>query len=199
MHFHQIGTQVKTEYRLNTPDFLSKTLELVLHLQQVLVVEVLLLVNKLIARQIPGCFAKKSEFVRVQSLIVLVSEVPEALEQFCLVEVRVFDLTHEIVDHLLQFVGHLTLEPGQKFIHLEHSALPFLLEGGWRIEPRQQVCNFLLIEIMLTAMPVNIFEAGNTGRALPFGAVLEDAEEFGSAGVFAHIYYDLLNEVLVSQ
>ena len=195
MHFHQIGTQVKAEYSLNALDFLSKTLEIVLHLKQVLVIEVLLLVNKLIAWQISGCPAKKFEFVWIESLIVLVSEMPVALEQFCLVEIGVFDLAHEIVDHLLQFVGHLALEPGQKFIHLEHSALPFLLEGGWRIEPRQQVGYFLLVEIMLTAVSMNIFEAGNAGRALPLGAILEDAEEFGSAGVFAHIYYDLLNEV----
>ena len=49
VHFHQIGTQVKAECSLNTLDLLAKTLDLVLHLQQVLVVEVLLLVNKLIA------------------------------------------------------------------------------------------------------------------------------------------------------
>ena len=140
-----------------------------------------------------------SEFVRIQPLVVLVPEMPVTLEQFCLIEVGVFDLAHEIVDHLLQFAGHLTLEPAQKFIHFEHSALPLLLEGGGRIEPGQKIRDFLLVKIMFTAVTVNIFKAGNAGTALPFGAVLEDAEEFRSAGVFAHIYYDLINEVLVSQ
>ena len=44
---------------------------------------------------------------------------------------------------------------------------------------------------MFAAMTVNTLNAVDAGTALTLGAVLENTEEFGSACVFAHLYYGL--------
>ena len=162
-------------------------------LKKVLIIKVFFFVNKLYPWNISSCSAKIPELLRIQPLIVLVPEVPVALEQFHLVKIGVFYLAHQAAHYFFKFARDLKLQSWQELVHFESSIFSFLLEGGGRIEPCQQICDFLFLKIMFAAMTmtVNTFNTVDTGTALTLGAVLENTEEFGSACVFAHLYYGL--------
>ena len=122
-------------------------------------------------------------------MVVLVAEVAVAIEKFHVVEVGVFDLSHQSHYEFLQLGGYFSLEAGEELVHLESRVLPLLLEGGGRVEAGQKVGHFLFSHEVLIAVAVGVelSNTGGAGVALGERALLEDAKLFGPPRMFTHL------------